>query len=163
VTRRKRGFLVITALLFGIVLLLLGMGFMGAQADRYRAVLRSAESAQARALCLAGLEDARMKLQNDIVFPPPMGIGQTTYSYSEPMTVGADNVPGAYSVVVETAYNVDPYWVVEITSIGSLGPPSTPIAQYQMKAELDMYPASQPPTPSRRAGHFHHLEDESSL
>ena len=51
----RRAFVLITALMVGVILLLLGMGFVSSQADRYRGSLRSAEAAQARNLAIAGL------------------------------------------------------------------------------------------------------------
>lgn len=159
-TRRERAFLLITALLVSIILLLLGMGFVGSQADRYRGIKRSADTAKARALCIAGLEDARLKIQNDLRFPPPMAAGQTTFSFGEQLDVGAPPQPGTYSVVVETAYNVDglpisPGRVLLITSTGSLGDPNDPVAQYQIKAELDMQPGP-------NYCHYSHWEDQTA-
>jgi hypothetical protein len=151
----RRAFVLITALMVGVILLLLGMGFVGSQADRYRGVQRSAESAQARSLAVAGLEDARLKIQNDVLFPPPMAAGQTTFSYGERLDVGSPPIAGSYSVLIETAYNVDPYYVLSITSIGSLGDPNQPTAQYRITAEMDMRPGP-------RYCHYHHWEDETA-
>lgn len=155
---RRRAFLLITALLISLVLLLLGMGFLGSQADRYRGVQRSGEIAKARAMAVAGLEDARLKIQNDIRFPPPMAAGQTVFSYGEATTIGdtPEPLPGGYGVVIETAYRNDPnFEVLLITSTGTIGDPNNPLAQYQLKAEMSM-----------RAGptfcHFTHLEDQTA-
>ena len=159
----RRGFLLITVLLIGIVLLLLGMGFVGSQADRYRGVKHSADTAKARSLAVAGLEDARVKIQNDIRFPPPMAQGQTTFSYGESLDIGAAPQPGNYAVVIETAYNVDPVpplvppipHVLVITSTGSVGDPNNPTAQYQIKAEMDM-------SAGPRHCHYSHWEDQTA-
>ena len=154
----RRGFLLITALLISVVLLLLGKGFLGSQADRYRGVKRAGETTQARALAMAGLEDARLKIQNDLRFPPPMAAGQSTFSYGETLQVGdpPQRLDGNYAVVIETAYRNDVnFEVLLITSTGSLGDPNSPTAQYQIKAEMSM-----------KAGptfcHYTHLEDQTA-
>jgi len=155
---RRRAFLLITSLLISIVLLLLGMGFLGSQADRYRGVQRAGEIAKARAMAIAGLEDARLKIQNDLRFPPPMAAGQTTFSYGEITTIGDIPQPlaGGYGVSIETAYRNDPnFEVLVITSTGTIGDPNSPLAQYQLKAEMSM-----------KAGptfcHLTHLEDQTA-
>lgn len=152
---KRRAFLLLTSLLLGVVLLLLGMGFISSQADRYGGVKRAAETAQARALAIAGLEDARVKIQNDIQFPPPMAAGQTTFSYGEVLDLGDPPILGHYNVVIETAYNQDPTFVLLVTSTGSIGDPNAPDAQYRIRAEMDMNPAG-------RYCHFSHWEDDGA-
>lgn len=156
--RRQRAFLLITALLICLILLLLGMGFVGSQSDRYRGMKRAGETAKARGLAVAGLEDARLKIQNDLLFPPPMAVGQTTFSYGESMTIGdpPQSIAGTYALIIETAYRTDPnYEVILITSTGSVGDVNNPVAQYQIKAELSM-----------KAGasycHYTHWEDQTA-
>ena len=106
---RKRGFLLITALLIIIILMLIGMGFLGSQAARYRAALRSAESSQARQLALAGLEDARIKMELDENFPPKGALNQDTFSYSEKLTItSTPSVNGTYTVIINATFATDP-------------------------------------------------------
>lgn len=160
----RRGFLLITSLLFVIVLLLLGMGFLGSQADRYKAARRAAQSAQARALALAGLEDARAKLENDLNFPPPpSGPDQNEFSYSERLDF-PDGTPGSYSVLINSTWQDEPYRVLVVTSTGSVGPPDIPLAQYTLRAELDLSEfvrGTSNPNPS--FFRYTHIEDKSSL
>jgi Tfp pilus assembly protein PilX len=160
--RRQSGFLVVTALMILIVLVLLGMGFLGSQANRYRSVISAAQAAQARQLAMAGLEDARIKMQNDLDFPPPpAGPDQTSFSYCENMTLGpvGQQLQGNYQVIINTAYATDPYWVFEVQSVGSLGDPLAPSAQYVLTGEIDVDPS--------RVGvdycRFTHISDDSSL
>ena len=174
----KRGFLVITALLIIIILMLVGMGYLGSQASRYRAALRAAESSQARQLALAGLEDARIKMELDENFPPKAAVNQDLFSYSEKLTINsAPPVNGTYMVVINSTYATDPAAVVYVTSVGTVGTPEAPISQYHLKAELDFRDATAATTyetfgPARASGpgainatrffRYTHIQDEET-
>lgn len=164
---RRRGFLLITALMLTIILLLVGMGLLGSQASRYEAARQASFSSQARQLALAGLEDARVKMELDINFPPPQGPGQFLFSYSEFLDLPYPTpVTGSYSVTVDSTYAQDPaaglYYT--ITSVGSLGPPIAPTAQYRLTAELSNNPNPIPAVPhgiqSQRFFRYTHIQDE---
>lgn len=164
----QRGILLITALMVCLVLLLVGMGLLGSQASRYEAAKQTTYISQARQLALAGLEDARIKLEMDINFPPPQGPGQELFSYSE-ILVDDPEKAGSYTVVVDMTYATDTNTghYIAVTSIGTVGPPIKPIAQYRLRAEIDnLY---NKPTPSRppvgglntdRFFRYTHIEDE---
>lgn len=172
---RPRGILLITALMICIILLLVGMGLLGSQASRYEAAIQSTYISQARQLALAGLEDARAKLELDIDFPPRQGPGQFIFSYSE--TLVDDPTPsktklGTYSVAVDMTYATDlinpatttgKYIIV--TSVGTVGPTIHPISQYRFRAEIDnlIPPASRPNVTGLNTNRFFrytHIEDE---
>ena len=123
----KRGFLLITSLLICIVMLLIGMGMVGGEASRYRAAMRNSESVQARQLALAGLEDARIKMELDINFPPPPETGpagtsgsvysagpddtQPLFTYSESITIpGLTPVTGSYMVTIDSTNCTPRFW-----------------------------------------------------
>lgn len=159
----RKGFLLVTALLIVAVMLLLGAGLLGSQAARYQAVGHQARVVQARALAMSGLEDARIKLEKDLFFPPPPGPGQTTFSYSETVALPG-NPPfdeGTYAVLIDNSQTIDPnnYGVIVVTSLGSLGPSDDPVAQYRIRAELDLRPPDTSPT------YFRYLrwQDDASL
>jgi Tfp pilus assembly protein PilX len=164
VTKRS-GFLLISTLLILTVLLVAGFGLLTSQEARYAAVGRSAEIAQARAMAMAGLEDCRLKIQNDASFPPEMGPGQTVFSYKESMPI--PTVPPTlanYQVLVDTSHAIPPYLVLVVTSIGSLGPDNRPTAQYSLKAEVDISEFIRgSSTPNPKYCKYTHIEDESSL
>jgi len=139
---RRRGILMITALMVAVVLLLIGMGLLGSQASRYEAALQSSRSAQARQLALAGLEDARIKLELDLNFPPPPGPGQSEFSYSEALATDPPSFQGTYSVLVDLTYGNDstfPSRYITVTSVGTVGDPIKPTAQYKLRAEIDTW------------------------
>ena len=159
---RREGFLVVTALMILIILVLLGMGFLGSQANRYRSVVYSAQAAQARQLAVAGLEDARLKFQNDLDFPPPpAGPEQTTFSFCESVTMGpaGQQIQGNYQVIINTAYASDPYLVYEVQSVGSIGDPNQPLAQYVLTGEININWGSTFGDYCR----YTHISDDSSL
>lgn len=169
----RRGILLVTALMVCVVLLLVGMGLLGSQASRYEAARQSTNISQARQLALAGLEDARIKLEMDINFPPPPGPQQDLFSYSETLVTAADpNRWGTYTVVVDMTYANDiPYppplvttgHYIAVTSVGTVGPTVKPIAQYRLRAEIDNQSSGRPPVAGLTTDRFFrytHIEDE---
>lgn len=163
---RNRGILLITALLISVILLLVGMGLLGSQSSRYEAAKQYSYTAQSRQLALAGLEDARSKLELDLNFPPDPGPGQEAFSYSETLFPGtATSNQGTYTVVVDMTYSLDPSSAyIIVTSIGTLGPPIKPISQYRFRAEIDNKPSGRGPAGSginsNRFFRYTHIEDE---
>ena len=161
---KKRGILLVTALMVTVVLLLIGMGLLGSQSSRYEAAKQSSYISQARQLALAGLEDARMKLELDINFPPPPGPEQTAFSYSE--TLITTPYQGTYSVLVDMTYATDTASYIVINSVGTVGSPTEPTAQYRLRAELDnmttpaVRPANVDGLVKDRFFRFTHIQDE---
>lgn len=145
---RRRGMLLVAALLVLGVALVAGIGLMTSQVSSYRGV-QSAEDA-AMALCLAqsGLEDARLKLERDALFPPhgdgnllKPDIGhkpqeQALFTYSEDMSVGGKRV-GSYRVSIDTGF-ADRYQFVRVTSSGLVGSSEAPTAQRILKMDIDI-------------------------
>lgn len=189
----KRGFLLVTALLICVVMLLIGMGLVGSEASRYSSASLAAESVQARELALAGLEDARIKMELDPNFPPAPENGpsqavyaagpndtQPLFSYSEGMTIpGLKAVPGSYEITIDSSNATPEYWdeelitafdpagprqVVIITSVGTVGTSLKVLAQYRMRAELDvsLYTRQAPYTNANpHYFRFTHVEDDN--
>ena len=161
--RQRRGFVLITALLLAVIMLVTGLGIMSAQASRYAASAVIAEGLQARNAALSGLEDVRVKLAKDVKFPPRKSKkrGQTKFAYSEDLFVDPVQ-PVSYSVVVDFEYEREvnvpsrfgPYrWgVYRITVSGYVGPRSEPIAQALIYAEYDI-----------GTGEFIRFDDRGSL
>lgn len=133
---RRRGFVLIAALLVTLILVVAGMAYLGSRVSQYRGAAKGLEGAQARALARAGLEDARVKLEKDYRFPPPSAQDQTVFTYSEDVTDGA-TVVGHYTVSVNTTYENGPYTVIRITSVGVVGSRANPSAQATIHADLD--------------------------
>lgn len=138
---RRRGSTLVLVLLVSVVLLVLGLGFLGKQAEQYSGARSVEEAAQARSLALAGLEGARARLSKDLSFPPPGDVDQRIFEYSETFTDLADAPVGTCVVRVDLTYADPPYLLLRLESTGLLGPADKPTARRQLTAEVDLSPA----------------------
>ncbi len=162
--RRRRGFLLIAALLITVIFLATGLGIMSAQASRYEASARLADTLQAKNAALAGLDDVRVKLSKDVRFPPRKSRlrGQEKFAYSETLTAPGVVPEVSYAVIVDYGLEEEiqirtkwlPYrWgLYRVTVNGYVGPRANPIAQSMLYAEYHI-----------GAGAFIRFEDRSSL
>ena len=146
--RRRKGMLIVVALLVLGVALVAGMGLMTSQVSNYRGVKAVEDAAQALCLAQAGLEDARLKLERDLDFPPKGDPGQTLFTYSEDVLLAGKRI-GAYRVSIDTALQSSDYDMIRIISTGLVGPGEDPSAQRTLKVDLDT-----DSDPSRHATHF---------
>lgn len=167
---KKRGFVLISALLISVILLVSALGMMSAQASRYAASAVIAEGLQAKNAALSGLEDVRVKLAKDVKFPPRKSKvrGQTKFAYSENLYPDPADppdptaVPVSYAVVVDfglerevvvpNRFEPHRWGLYRITVSGYVGPRNEPIAQALIYAEYDI-----------NTGEFIRFEDRSSL
>ena len=142
----RRGFLLIVAMLLCLMLVVLGMGFLGKRGGQYQAALEQARAGQARAVAEAGIEDAMLKLNKDLFFPPPGDQDQLQFSYSEELTDLKGDVVGTYYVTVDSrrASSPDPPdpsypSVYFVESRGFLGPdPEHPLAVVRLHMEVNL-------------------------
>ena len=134
---RARGSLLIGVLLMLVVLLLGGLALHTRQSQRYKGAV--AESLSLQALCLAesGWEDARVKLDKDPLFPPPGGLEQPTFTYSEELSDPSGNRVGSYTVTVDRRFDRAPYYLFLVTSQGYVGPTGRAQSTRTMVAEVD--------------------------
>lgn len=93
---------------------------------------------------MAGMEDARVKLEKDPFFPPVGGFGQNTFTYSEDVMdpEDASRMVGIFSVTVDLSRKEEPYRMVRVQSIGQVverrAPDAPPRAAYRIYAEIDV-------------------------
>ncbi|MEW6282915.1 MAG: hypothetical protein AB1758_30160 [Candidatus Eremiobacterota bacterium] len=160
---RRRGLILVVCLLLGIILMVMGMALMSQKALEYRGASRTAASVQALALARAGLEDARIKLDQDGEFPPLVG-DQKVFSYTEQVTNGALLV-GSYTVTVDLHLAEPTYYIIRITSVGTSGPMTDPLARRKLYAELDVAPRDRlsPADPNPTLYEFLLVEDLGGL
>lgn len=137
---QAKGFMLVVALLLTTILLLMGMGLVGKRSLEYSSIPALANRAQACALAQAGMEDARVKIEKDVFFPPVEGFAQTTFTYTEEVTdPDTGNRVGGYTVSVTVDKKQEPYKLVRIVSVGSAGPDvAAPVARYKIYAEIDV-------------------------
>lgn len=138
--------MLIISLLLLLLLMLGGMVLLGQRAAQFRGAALVPKTAQARALAQAGLEDARVKLEKDLNFPPPGDQNQTIFVYNEPVR-DLDNVLVGYYVVTVDSRRRTPLQppnplepsLVVVTSVGRLGPdPLQPEAACALSLEVEV-------------------------
>ncbi len=122
------------------LLLIIGMGFVAQRSLEYGSVSELQDKAQARQLAMAGIEDARVKLEKDPFFPQVGGFGQPDFTYSEELKDPSDSsLVGIYKVTIDVRLKEEPFRVVRILSAGYAGPDrANPLATYTIYAELDV-------------------------
>lgn len=122
------------------LVLVVVLGYLGARALEYSSTTRMQQVLMAQGLAEAGMENARVKLEKDMFFPPLGGYGQYGFCYSEDMTDSANplQVVGSYSVTLDCSKRESPYCVVRVQSVGSAGSRTNPRARYRIYAELDV-------------------------
>ena len=128
------------ALFIAVLLLIVGLGFLGQREGQYRAAQEQTYYVQAKALADAGLQDALAKLAKDIEFPPIRSVDQSVFSYSEQMTDSGGQPVGNFRVSVNAKYRDLPYAVLIISSVGTLGDPEEPLARVERSIEVDISP-----------------------
>ncbi|MBI3925650.1 MAG: hypothetical protein HY319_08930 [Armatimonadetes bacterium] len=157
--RRRRGFVMVLALLLTVLLLVLGLAYMGTRAVQYRRAGEAEAAAQALALADSGLTDALLKLQRDLEYPQ-MASDQTAISYTEELTVGGQRI-GRYTVTVEGNYRVPPYSVLRITSVGEAGTDAEKaFARRALRIEVDVAPTLRDDPSIANPNYFHVLNRE---
>ena len=124
-------------LVLSVVLLVMGMGYLGSVSTLYSGTFQSLAQAQARALSTAGLEDARAKLEKDPNFPPRSAQAQV-FSYCEEFSDVSGNLLGNYQVSIDPTYRNPPFQILLITSVGQCGTRQRPTAQNTIRATLQL-------------------------
>jgi len=140
--KRRPGFLLVACLLLLSVMMVMGLGLMSSRASRYEAAVLTAQTARARALAWAGLEATRVKLCKDLDFPPPQGEGSLPFQFTEQvLDLDGSTRLGSYTVTVDSSWKHIPYQVLQVTSLGNLGPADgLRNPQVKIVAELDLSP-----------------------
>lgn len=124
-------------LLISLVLVII-LGFLGMRGLEYSSTAKLQHMALAQSLAEGGMEDARVKLEKDMFFPPLGGFGQTTFIFSEDVTdPTTSQVVGSYTVTVDAGRRGAPFCVIRVQSVGSAGMRTNPRARYRIYAEID--------------------------
>ena len=145
-----------------VILVTMGFGFLGSRVGEYQSTAQAALAAQARALARAGIEDARTKFNRDMNFPPPAGVNETMFSYTENLSDVSTppNYLGFYKVTVDSTFyrGAASGGYYTITSIGGAGvgpappgasswpppgPPWPPASTHAYRVYLNLNPGVQ--------------------
>ncbi len=162
----KRGAALMIVLFLVLLLLVLGMAFLGKQVFSYRSSTQAALSQQALGLAWAGLERCRAKLSKDIEFPPKSAQDQSWFSYTEEI-FDLDGVTrlGNCSVTVDSRWAGPPYGVLLITAEGRVLRAGTVVSTRTLQAELDVLPGERgnPGNPNPTLWEYLNWTDRGSL
>lgn len=132
---RRRGFLLVMALLLTALLLILGLALMSKRVLQYRGAVEATRAARAGAVAMAGMEEARAKLRNDLFFPVQGAEDQLVFAYAEDFVDVDGQVVGSYVVECDMTWIEPPFSLVRITSTGHI---EDPPASRTITAELDV-------------------------
>lgn len=123
--------------MISMILLCLGLTFLGKRAIQYRRAAYAEKAALARCLAESGLDDAFTKFRRDIEFPP-LSRDQKTFSYSEEMTVDGEPI-GSYRVTLDGSRRLRPHciWVITVQGVAGADP-FKPDATRILRAEIDV-------------------------
>lgn len=168
--RAQSGFMLAFGLMVMVLLLVMGLGFLGKQADAYRSAAFAEASSQALEVAMAGLEDARVKLMKDFNFPPPGETDQPQYSYTEVLRDPDGRAVGSYTVTVDSQWKGPPSSILKIDVWGYWGDPDNPpISRRRVTAEWDAAEfvrgtedTSNPPI-NPHVGQLMHFQDHGGL
>ena len=161
----RKAFMLPTTLILLMVLLISGMAFLGSRVLQYRGSTQSTLAAQALALAEAGMEETRIKLQKDLVFPPPLSDEQLKFTLAEDYPDPVTGAPAGYEVTVDMSWADPPHSVLRITATGIVGPRGKPLSRRVLSAEYDLAvqdranPAAKNPT----VGRYIHWVDGGDL
>lgn len=133
--RRRRGFLLVVSLLLTTLLLILGLALMSKRVLQYRGAVEATRAARAGAVAMAGLEEARAKLRNDLFFPVQGAEDQLVFAYAEDFVDVDGEVVGSYVVECDMTWREPPFSLVRITCTGFVDDPQ---AARTITAELDV-------------------------
>lgn len=140
---RRRGFLLILALFIVLLITGFGLAFLNTGALNYQGAVTAQLSQQAQILAFAGLEDARLKLERDINFPPMTDPEIKTFSYSELVKASDSQVIGNYDITIDLTYSGTPYQVITVSSTGRVPGLVNNVQgeiKRSLKAEFDIRP-----------------------
>lgn len=164
-SRRRRGFLLITALLLSLLLFILTMAYLYSAQRSNSEASSTAGHEQAAALAQCGLSDALAKLRVDSSFPPHADERDGPYSYTE--TVSWNGLTqGGYRVTVDSSWNTDPWNVLIIQSQGYPGERLLEgRTQCSLRAVIDMQPRdrSNPANLNARCGEIIEFQSDAAL
>ncbi len=137
--RDRRGAALLMVLFLLLVMVVLGMAFLGKQALNYRSSTQSALSQQALGLAWSGLERCRARLNKDASFPPRLAEDQLYFSYTE-VLYDLDGVTplGDCTVTIDRRWQTPPTSILEITSEARLKRGTEILAIRALRAELDV-------------------------
>ena len=137
--RRKKGFLLVFALMLTILVTIIALGILGIRRGSYAASKAIVNGVQARGLAHSGLNDIWAKLAKDPFFPTGVGDEQVQFAYREEVQDSLGKDVGSYTVKIDRRYR-DTHNVVLLESTGISGGLTSTSASFTIYAELSTLP-----------------------
>lgn len=161
----RRGSALLVTLMINLCLVLLALGLLEKSKGQYGASAAVILEEKARALAWAGLEDCRLKVCRDPLFPPHSDDGQDRFSYVEALyDLDEVTVTGYYRVEIDHD-KLSSDAVLRVHSTGLVGPPDKPEAMVRLSGDLDMSETlrgSSPAVPNPDLGKWIQQSDDGS-
>lgn len=102
--KKKKGAVLIVVLILLMALFVMGMTILGMKSTQAKNSRMMMHSVISKYVAESGMEDARIKLQKDLDFPPIDGRQTTSFTYNEPLSFpGDNNSVGSYTVTVDVS------------------------------------------------------------
>jgi hypothetical protein len=139
--KRRRGFLIVFALLLTVLISLIGMSLLSIQRSQYSSSKEALRRAQCRALARAGMENAEIKIAKDPFFPSGVGDNHVLFSYSEEVTSvqNSGELLGSFTISIDKS-DEQTLKVIRVQSVAILGQRTAPTARYTIYGELSVDP-----------------------
>jgi len=141
---RRRAVALLGVLLTLTLLLVLSLGYLSEQLQRYRGATQLRLQLQAQQLAEMGWNETRLKLLKDPLFPPPADPEQTSFTYSETVLDSSGQRQGYYHVTFDLSH-ADQEQLLICSIQGEVCPERLSLAQAALKVEWDLaQPARRP-------------------
>jgi hypothetical protein len=132
---KKRGFLLVFALMLTVLVAIIALGLLGVRRGNYAASKSIVNSIQARSLAQSGMNDIWAKLSADPYFPTGIGDEQIQFAFREEVIDSMDREVGSYTVRIDRRYR-QTHKVVLLESTGISGGLDANSSTFTIYAEL---------------------------
>lgn len=134
---RPRAVALLGVLLTLTLLLVLSLGYLSEQLQRYQGTNQLRLQMQAQELAEMGWHETRIKLLKDSLFPPPGDPEQTSFTFSETVLDNSGQRQGYYHVTFDRSH-VDQEKLLICTIEGEVCPEQLSLARAHLKVEWDL-------------------------
>ena len=136
---KRKGFLLVVALLLTLLIAILALGMLGVKKGSYSSSRSAIQAVQAKSLARSCLGDAWTKYSKDPAFPGGLGDDQIRFSYREDEVDLDGNKIGSYVVTLDRS---DRYThnIIRIESTGIAGTVEEQLVHHTIYAELQIVP-----------------------
>jgi hypothetical protein len=131
---RKRGSILVMALLLVILVATIGMATIAGLSGRYASSRGSLATLRSSSLARMGIEDMLIKLAKDPFYPEGVPNDHKEFSYQDVVTGPDGERMGLYTCTIDWTHRDVGYY--RLTSVGKLGTVLEPRSSYRMECKL---------------------------